>query len=127
MRLAVLEVSLTLPFHVVQEEDEATKTACNDLVQTQTLLPGELSAPNHKSQIASDFKSRSSNRKNIPQIAVKNASNRSSNRVICDLKSTLFISATDPPLFLGLDTCRDPGEVGFESVFGRSLVGFSHF
>ena len=47
---------------------------------------GQLSAPNHKSQIASDFKSRSPNRKNILQIAVKNASNRSSNRAICDLK-----------------------------------------
>ena len=41
-----------------------------------------------------------------------------------------FISATDPPLFLGVDACRDPGEgqfrVGFRSVFGRILVGFSH-
>ena len=34
-----------------------------------------LSAPNHKSLIASDFKLRSPNRKNIPQIAVRNASN----------------------------------------------------
>ena len=24
-----------------------------------------------------------------------------------------FISATDPPLFLGVDTCRDPGEGRF--------------
>ena len=31
----------------------------------------DLGAPNHKSQIASDFKSRRPNRKNIPQIAVK--------------------------------------------------------
>ena len=34
--------------------------------------------PNHKLQIASDFKSRSPNRKSIPQITVKNASNRRS-------------------------------------------------
>ena len=46
----------------------------------------DLSAPNHKSQRASDFKSRSPNRKNIPRIAVKSASNRNSNRAICDLK-----------------------------------------
>ena len=42
-----------------------------------------------------------------------------------------FISATDPPLFLGVDACRDPGEgqfwIGFRSVFGRVLVGFGHF
>ena len=31
-------------------------------------------------------------------------------REIC---STLFISATDPPLFLGVDACRDPGEGQF--------------
>ena len=35
-----------------------------------------LSAPNHKSQIASDLKSRSPNRKNFPQIAVSGGSNR---------------------------------------------------
>ena len=35
-----------------------------------------LSAPNHKSQIASDLKSRSPNRKNFPQIAVSGSSNR---------------------------------------------------
>ena len=35
-----------------------------------------LSAPNHKSQIASDLKSRSPNRKNFPQIAVSRSSNR---------------------------------------------------
>ena len=35
-----------------------------------------LSAPNHKSQIASDLKSRSPNRKNFPQIAVLGGSNR---------------------------------------------------
>ena len=34
-----------------------------------------LSAPNHKSQIASDLKSRSPNRKNFPQIAVSGSSN----------------------------------------------------
>ena len=33
----------------------------------------ELSAPNHKSQIASDLKSRSPNRKNFPQIAAQAA------------------------------------------------------
>ena len=36
----------------------------------------ELSAPNHKSQIAGDLKSRSPNRKNFPQIAVSSSSNR---------------------------------------------------
>ena len=36
----------------------------------------DLSAPNHKSQIASDLKSRSPNRKNFPQIAVSSGSNR---------------------------------------------------
>ena len=35
-----------------------------------------LSAPNHKSQIASDLKSRSPNRENFPQIAASNSSNR---------------------------------------------------
>ena len=35
-----------------------------------------LSAPNHKSQIASDLKSRSPNRKNFSQIAVSGSSNR---------------------------------------------------
>ena len=35
-----------------------------------------LSAPNHKSQIASDLKSRIPNRKNFPQIAVLDSSNR---------------------------------------------------
>ena len=35
-----------------------------------------LSAPNHKSQIASDLKSQSPNRKNFPQIAVLSSSNR---------------------------------------------------
>ena len=35
-----------------------------------------------------------------------------------------FISATDPPLFLGADTCRDPGEVSFVSVFGRAFGRF---
>ena len=39
-------------------------------------LPQNLSAPNHKSQIASDLKSRSPNRKNFPQIAVSGGSNR---------------------------------------------------
>ena len=37
---------------------------------------GALSAPNHKSQIASDLKSQSPNRKNFPQIAVSGSSNR---------------------------------------------------
>ena len=35
-----------------------------------------LSAPNHKSQIASDLKSQSPNRKNFPQIAALGSSNR---------------------------------------------------
>ena len=34
------------------------------------LLAQQLSAPNHKSQIACDLKSRSPNRENFPQIAV---------------------------------------------------------
>ena len=46
-----------------------------------------LGAKCSKSQIASDFKSLSPNRKNISQIAVKNASNRNSNHVICNLKA----------------------------------------
>ena len=29
------------------------------------------------------------------------------------LSVNTFISATDPPLFLGVDTCRDPGEGQF--------------
>ena len=37
---------------------------------------GNLSAPNHKSQLDSEFKSRSPNRKNFPQIAVSGSSNR---------------------------------------------------
>ena len=46
----------------------------------------DLSAPNHKSQIASDLKSRSPNRKNFPQIAVSAGSTRTfSSRAICDL------------------------------------------
>ena len=45
----------------------------------------DLSAPNHKSQIASDLKSRSPNRKNFPQIAVSSSSNRTFNRAMCDL------------------------------------------
>ena len=40
------------------------------------ILRAALSAPNHKSQIASDLKSRSPNRKNFPQIAVSGRSNR---------------------------------------------------
>ena len=28
-------------------------------------------------------------------------------------KLNTFISATDPPLFLGVDACRDPGEGQF--------------
>ena len=43
-----------------------------------------LSAPDHKSQIASDLKSWSPNRKNSPQIAVS-AQIALSNRAICDL------------------------------------------
>ena len=43
-------------------------------IQFQVRL--DLSAPNHKSQIASDLKSRSPNRKNFPQIAVLGSSNR---------------------------------------------------
>ena len=43
------------------------------------------SAPNHKSQIASDLKSRSPNRKNFPQNAVLGSSNRTSTRAIYDL------------------------------------------
>ena len=80
--------------------------------------------PNHKSQIASDFKSRSPNRKNIPQIAAKNASNRSSSQAICDLKP--FSNRSAEP-FKSLVICvwrdsnrksqrfgalRVPGEVG---------------
>ena len=46
---------------------------------------------------------------------------RMPNKMACEEKqhfdSTLFISATDPPLFLGVDACRDPGE-------GRFRVGF---
>ena len=39
-----------------------------------------------------------------------------------------FISATDPPLFLGVDTCRDPGEGQlWVGVWVGFLVGFSHF
>ena len=38
-------------------------------------FPRELSAPNRKSHIASDFKSRIPNRKKFPQIAVKEAQN----------------------------------------------------
>ena len=34
-------------------------------------------------------------------------------------KVNTFISATDPPLFSGVDACWDPGERRFESVFGR--------
>ena len=43
------------------------------------------SAPNHKSQVASDLKSRSPNRKKFPQIAVLGSSNHTSNRAIYDL------------------------------------------
>ena len=41
----------------------------------------------------------------------------------CTFGVNAFISATGPPLFLGVDACRDAGEgqfrVGFRSVFGR--------
>ena len=47
--------------------------------EVQTML----SAPNHKSQIASDLKSRSPNRKNFPEIAVSDGSNRTFKS--CDL------------------------------------------
>ena len=48
--------------------------SCN--VQTIHVEATHLSAPNHKSQTASDLKSRSPNRKNFPQIAVSGGSNR---------------------------------------------------
>ena len=48
---------------------------------------------------------------------------RVSKRAFKNTSVNTFISATDPPLFLGVDTCRAPGEgqfcVGFRSVFGR--------
>ena len=45
----------------------------------------KLSAPNHKSQIASDFKSRSPNRKNFPKSLSRAGQIALSNRAICDL------------------------------------------
>ena len=45
-------------------------------LQPQQQVPQQPIAPNHKSQIASDLKSRSPNRKNFPQIAVSGSSNR---------------------------------------------------
>ena len=46
------------------------------LLDAWHLIWHDLSAPNHKSQIASDLKSRSPNRKSFPQIAVSGSSNR---------------------------------------------------
>ena len=56
-------------------------------------------------------------------------------RYIINSETQHFYFSHRPPLFLGVDACRDPGEgqfwvgfsVGFWSVFGRVLVGFSHF
>ena len=50
----------------------------NDRGQTRAKMRqgGGVSAPNHKSQIASDLKSRSPNRKNFPQIAASGSSSR---------------------------------------------------
>ena len=31
----------------------------------------------------------------------------------CTVRINTFISATDPPLFLGVDACQDPGEGQF--------------
>ena len=42
-------------------------------------------------------------------------------------KVNAFISATDPPLFLGAYACRDPGEGQFWVGFRRLLVGFRSF
>ena len=54
------------------------------LVSWFSLVFSNLSAPNRKSQIASDFKSRSPNRKNVPKIAVRRASNRTfTSRDLC--------------------------------------------
>ena len=63
-----------------------------------------LSSPNHESKIASDFKPQSPNRKNIPQIAVKNASNRNSS----DLKpfsSRSRIAAPSPSNHICTKSC----------------------
>ena len=88
-----------------------------------------------KSQIASDFKSRSPNRKNIPQIAVKNASNRNSNRVICGLNQGPLNGRVSsggglPDLglsFLFCPFCDFPDFSGIFPICSGMVRGFSRF
>ena len=73
---------LQLEFFCLQWESACNKRAVKALEAKKL----NLSAPNHKSQSASDFKSWSPNRKNSPKSLSWEAEITLSNRAICDLQ-----------------------------------------